>query len=254
VLRGERVAITTGCLNRIDHLKKSISTWTSIPEVDVVVVVDWGSTPPVAPELTRLDERVVCVRTEQGAWQNSRCHNLEFAAASAMECDLVLRVDNDVSVAPNFFRRHAVFDGGFYAVDCHAVPKKLDDKRNLCGTIFAAVRHWRRVNGYNERLVQYGYEDEDLFARLEASGLTWRRCDLSTLDHSPHPDSMRLANLACSRMSPVVSKSTDASQLKDFLITLSRQIAETRPWTLRDRRTSWELTRTTSRCWEAREK
>jgi len=243
MLNGERLAVTTGSMNRLSHLRLALETWTKLVEPDKIVVVDWGSSSPLREALSDFtDERITIVRTEQSSWQNSRCHNLEFCVASMLECDLVLRLDNDTLVDPRFFAHHPVDDRCFYAVNCHTVPPELDDKRNLCGTIFAAVRHWRRANGYNERLTRYGYEDEDFYHRLEKQGLAWKECQLADLEHIPHSDESRLANLPAS--STLSSVSLEAA--KQYHITLSRQIAVTQPWSSSDLRTLWKISQSDS--------
>jgi len=239
MLCGERLAVTTGSMDRLEHLLQAMNSWTKLAEPDEIIVVDWGSSDPLALSLASFgDPRVTVVRAEASHWENSRCHNLEFTAASHLECDLVLRLDNDALVAPDFFRHHPPNDTSFYAVNCHSVPPETDDKRNLCGTVFTAVRHWRRVNGYNERLRQYGFEDEDFYCRLAQAGLTWRECLLGDLEHLPHDDGSRLEHIASHPLlSPV-----DPHVQKQFRITLSRQIAIARPWTSSDLRTRWNLT------------
>lgn len=245
MLNGERLAITTGSKDR--NLLSALATWIDLPEPDVIVIVDWGSSTPLLDLITThfKDPRIRIVRTEAPAWQNSRCHNLEFQLASKLECDLVLRIDNDVLVDPRFLDLHPIDERSFYAVDCHQVPPEMDDKRNLCGTVLVATRHWRRVGGYNERLMQYGYEDEDFYNRLCRTGLVWRNCHLGTLDHIPHPNRSRLANLSSGPKLLEMfghlpeDKADDAA--KNFLITMSRQIAISRPWTSRDRMSRWKI-------------
>jgi len=238
MLNGERLAITTGSMNRLRHLRMALETWTKLTEPDEIIIVDWGSSEPLSSSLGVVDDpRVKIVRAEQLTWKNSHCHNLEFRAASLLECDLVLRLDNDTLVDPKFFEHHPIDDTSFYAVNCHTVPPEIDDKRNLCGTVFAALRHWRRANGYNERLVRYGYEDEDFYHRLSAQGLTWKDCRLEDLDHIPHSDEARLANLPPS--ATLSSVSPDIA--KQFHIILSKQIALSSPWTSDDHQTPWMI-------------
>lgn len=238
MLRGERLAITTGSMNRLQHLRLALETWTKLPEPDKIIIVDWGSSDPLHSALSSFtDERITFVRAEQTTWQNSRCHNLEFSAASRLECDLVLRLDNDTLVDPSFFDHHPIDDTSFYAVNCHTVPREVDDKRNLCGTVFVATRHWRRVNGYNERLTRYGYEDEDFYGRLSSQRLAWRECQLEDLEHIPHSNESRLANLPAS--STLSSVSLEVA--KQFNITLSKQISVERPWSPDDHITPWTI-------------
>jgi hypothetical protein len=244
MLNGERLAITTGTRDR--NLLRALSTWTKLAEPDVIVIVDWGSQKPAREILTIVDDpRIVVVRADVSSWQNSRCHNLEFQAASSLQCNLVLRLDNDALVNPEFFTKHPYDHHSFYAVDCHLVPPHEDDKRNLCGTVMVATKHWQMANGYNERLVQYGYEDEDFYSRLCGNGLTWKNCDLATLDHLPHPNRSRLANLSLNsrleKMFGHLPPDEADESAKRFLITMSKHLAKSSPWTTDDRMTNWKI-------------
>jgi hypothetical protein len=245
---GMRIAITTGCMNRLDHLLRSLSSWTAISEPDHIIVVDWSSEIPLEISLERFhDPRLLVARTEnQAHWHHSRCHNLELRLASELQCDAVLRVDSDVVVAPDFFARHPLAERSFYAVDCHSVSPEIDDKRNLCGTLYVRTEHFWAVNGYNERLLLYGFEDEDLYHRLEVSGLAWLRCDLSALDHLTHDDSFRFANLPISQANPHFKRSAD---LKKCLIAKNRLSTARDPWTSKDRAGDWYIVKKDPRHW-----
>lgn len=240
MLEGKKLTVTTGSMNRLSNLRRSLHTWLQLPEPDHVVVVDWGSANPVAEALSGFqDPRLIVVDAlGQSKWHHSKCHNLEFQLACILGCELVLRLDNDCLVQPNFFERHPIADGTFYAVDCHEVPPEADDKRNLCGTLFAHTRDFFRAGGYNERLVHYGYEDEDLYLRMKSSGLEWLNCDLSTLDHIPHDDLTRFENLAID-----LRKFRDVSKLKQYLIAKNRIGSTSKPWTSADLPTQWVIER-----------
>ena len=263
---GLKVAITTGSRDRLEHLCVALNSWTALSEVDSIVVVDWSSAMPVFDSLERhdvfdhfKDPRLVVVRVNgRQHWENSLCHNLEIQVASHLGSDLVLRLDNDVVLDRSFFAKHPVDGRSFYAVDCHLVPPEADDKRNLCGIVYAHTKHLCAVGGYNERLTQYGYEDEDLYERLVGSGLTWKRVDLDTATHLPHPDSDRLR---CVRLDPTVerifprraveSSPRAAASLKKYLIEKSKAESLARPWGKNDQRARWQLIHLGSRYLEA---
>jgi N-terminal domain of galactosyltransferase len=247
---GKKVAVTAGCMDRPGPLERVIRSWVALPEADHVVVVDWSSQEPLR-RLTQVETKVLVVRVSgQQFWRNSMCHNLEVTVASELGCDLVLRTDADVVVRLDFIPRHPVDESSFYAVDCHQVPAECDDKRNLCGTLFAHVSHLLTVNGYNERLLQYGYEDEDLYDRLERAGLTWRRCDVRFLDHIPHSDASRIARLDLRDAPPDVARAS-TRRVVDHYVYKSQDLARSRPWRAFDRRTRWTITRVTTNYWEA---
>jgi len=247
---GQTITISAGCMNRPEPLSQSLASWVSLSEVDHVVVVDWSSGKPLR-SLALADPRIIVVRVDgQKFWRNSLCHNLEITAASELRSDLLLRLDADVVVRPDFFRKHPVDVSSFYALDCHRVPPQLDHKRSLCGTIYAHVSHLLAANGYNERLRQYGYEDEDLFNRLRDGGLNWKQYDLDSLHHIPHTDEMRLQHLDVGDAPPEIAR-VGAKSVVEHYIYKSLALAKVQPWGPSDIRTRWKLSRPAENYWEA---
>jgi hypothetical protein len=249
MLNGKKLAITTGSMNRLGNLQKSLATWLRLPEPDYIIVVDWSSANPIFSTLQELkDPRLIVAEApEQPKWHHSKCHNLEFKIAQTLGCEFVLRLDNDYLVQPDFFTKHPITSDAFYTVDCHLVPPEADDKRNLCGTLFTTIDNFLKVGGYNERLVHYGYEDEDLYLRMQLSGLQWKNCDLSTLDHIPHDDLTRFENLDID-----MRKFRDVSKLKQYMIAKNLHSSSTKPWTLSDRAAQWTIAQT-NRHWKCLE-
>lgn len=255
-----RVTVTTGSMNRLEPLRQALPTWLALPEVDQVIIVDWGSSPPLSYALRDfIDPRILIGRvTDQRHWQNSKCHNLEIRLAS--RSDLLLRLDNDTLVRPDFFAHHPPKPHSFYAVNWRTVPREVDDKRNLAGTLLINPRDLLRVNGYNERLVHYGREDDDLHARLMIEGIRWYPCKLETLEHIPHTDRERIENLEAAPELLQLQKMATAEERiwgvrvapKQALISMNEKtIAET-PWTKHDLMTSWEARQIDDRYWECK--
>lgn len=245
---GKKIAVSAGCMDRPGPLAASLASWANLREADHIVVVDWSSREPLR---TTTDPRVLVVRVNgQKFWRNSLCHNLEITVASELRADLLLRVDADVVVRPDFFQAHPAEDKAFYAVDCHMIPPALEHKKSLCGTVYARLTHALRVNGYNERLRQYGYEDEDFFKRLEASGLKWKRCNLDTLHHIPHSDAMRIEHLDTGD-APAEVRKKGTRDVVEHYVYKSLHLATTNPWGPRDQRVRWTISRPAPNYWEA---
>jgi hypothetical protein len=255
------VILTTGSMNRLDSLRRSLVTWLALREVDEILIVDWGSQAPLREALAdfRFENRVTIVRTDQKHWHNSKCHNLELSLVS--EGALWLRLDNDTLIQPDFFAKHPHQDNSFYAVNWRKVPKEQDDKRNLAGTLFVDPKLVRTVQGYNERLLHYGSEDDDLHARLVASGLRWLDVDLNTIEHIPHGDNVRYENLAIANDLPKLAapyknnkgfcwndQLTCDNAERSVLLALSQSITAEHPWTVNDRMTEWRLSRRKPGC------
>lgn len=260
MLGGLRLVLTTGSMNRLEPLRRALSTWLSLSEIDRFIIVDWGSSPPLSQALRDFsDPRILIVRTlDQKHWHNSKCHNLELRLAS--RADFLLRVDNDTLVSRDFFKHHPYRRGGFYAVNWRTVPREVDDKRNLAGTLLIPPRDLLKVNGYNERLVHYGREDDDLHARLLIEGYRWHEIALATVEHIPHTDKARIENLATDPCS--LKTTAELLQAKlwgnkpshlSVLIAESERIIAESPWTKNDTMTRWDTRQVDAHYWECKE-
>jgi hypothetical protein len=59
------------------------------------------------------------------------------------------------------------------------------------GTLLVAKTNFERVNGYNELMSGWGYEDDDLYRRLKELGLRETTFPYLSLEHISHSDSLR---------------------------------------------------------------
>lgn len=250
MIGGEKLSITTGCLNRLDQLRQSLPTWLAHSVVDEILIVDWGNKVPLWDELSSVDDRRVRIlrAVDRKHWENSRCHNLELRFAAG---DLILRLDADHMLKSDFFVKHPIRPGEhvFYAGNWKTVPKEVDDKRNLSGAIFGRAVDLLCANGYNERLFRYGHEDDDFCERLASTGTQRRDIDINTMEHIFHADARRYEHLD---IAPKLSKLVTSrerrvswsvrvanSPEKTYLIHESQEEARKHPWTYRDRLTRW---------------
>ena len=253
MINNQRLSITTGSLDRLKPLKLSLATWLDSPVPDEIVIVDWGNEIPLRESLAEFDDpRIIIARAEeQRYWQNSKCHNLELQLASSEQ---FLRLDNDYLLKPTFFDRHELKKGYFFSGNWKNVPIEVDDKRNLAGALYSYRSDVFAINGYNERLIHYGCDDDDLYDRLVAGGLKRYDIDLSTLDHIPHSDRQRYAKLEIAPKLPCPMASAPQqvkdgidSRIKYNLTQMSKAIASNSPWTANDQMTKWQIEETSSR-------
>jgi hypothetical protein len=236
---GSRVSVVCGVRDRVSHLLQALPTWLACPEVGEMVVVDWSSKEPVVFAALPNDSRVVVVRVEgQEHWVASKCHNLGLDLATG---DQVLRLDADDLLDRSFFAAHPVKEASFYCFD----DKRSRDanEKPLMGVVFAAKAHFFAVNGYNERLTFYGYEDEDLFTRMRNLGLVALPVNLDTVHHIPHDDDARIGNQRLpndlDRRPPWESWSWKPGRLIHNLADRNKHAVRERPWGRADVRASW---------------
>ncbi len=203
--------------NREQHLRISLPSWLQCPEVAEVIVIDAGSRIPVSVNVLYDNiERVRVIRISPVP----RTVALNVAIGLA-ETETVLRLDADYILPPfyPFFSSNALEPGVFVA----SGDSRTKDDWHLYGLLWAYKSDLLKVNGYNERLVTWGYEDADLRNRLEGIGLKRRTLGWNTVIHIPHPD--------WTRTTGVHGKT---ARTHKELNAANKRLAEQQPWTAND--------------------
>jgi hypothetical protein len=241
------VSIVCGVMDREPHLLESLPTWLAHPEVGQVVIVDWSSKVPIElgsqtlgsqtlgsqtlGSQTLLDDpRVVVARVEgQRHWCPAKSHNLGLRLATGSR---ILRLDADHQLKPSFFRKHPLSARAyFYSVD----QTKLDgrDEIHLAGALYAWREDLLTVGGYNERIVTYGWEDNDLIERMQSWGFASTPIDIETLHHIPHTDDSRVVNQDVAHLEgerPALFSWAWNLGVVHRSIAANRELARNRPW------------------------
>lgn len=187
------------CRNRQAHLRQAASSWSTVHGISEVILVDWGSSPPLAPIVDGSRVRVIRVDSER-EWVLSRAYNLGIALA---ESEWILRVDCDHILKPLFVEKHLgtrfmpgnrtkVAQGEDSKIWCGNWKQARDDNElHLNGALLMRKADFWRVGGYDERIQTYGWDDEDLFGRLEGIGLERKDLDYDMIEHVKHEDRLR---------------------------------------------------------------
>lgn len=188
--------------------------------------MDWGTRAPdhvpvatlvrALPELLKggmpCDVSVVNV-VDPGAWVLSRAYNLAARFASG---EWLFKVDCDTMLREDVLRNVVLPKGKVRSAVSGRLPARADEDRffyryfwehaltendqHLNGIFLARAEDFRRVNGYDERITTYGWDDSDLYLRLEKEGagdnLGLRAVEFkpSALEHMRHGDAYRGAN------------------------------------------------------------
>ena len=230
------LSLATGCMNRAANLRIALASWLACPEIDEVIIVDWSSEVAVHKDLGDItDERVRFIRVEgQPYWCAARCHNVEITAASG---DAILRIDSDVQVDPAFFNQHSLAQEDLF---WNASWKNsCGDDCHLYGTVYTKRKNLLLVNGYNERLQSYGFEDEDIYQRMLKANLQRAEANRTLLKHIPHDMTSRLCHL-----NPDFKVVTAIEG-----VGVNLRIAEAQPWDESDRMTSWSIVQADRNLW-----
>lgn len=177
------ISIFTCCMNRNDNLRKSLASWVKIPEIDEIVIVDWSSDESLKPIIDAYsDPRIVLARVNnQKFWVLSYAFNL---AARLTTRSKILKLDADTKINPGFFQVHNLEPGNFFTGNWRTA--KNDSEKRLNGIIYCYREDFFHVNGYNEYITTYGWDDCDLYGRLESAGLKKQNFLTEHLEHQEH--------------------------------------------------------------------
>lgn len=182
-------------------LARVFLSWLQVSLVRQVILVDWSSSPPLRDtidaiiatnlhsisNITLPDVHIIRVAGEPH-WILSRAYNL---AASLTKYDTLFKVDCDVSLHLDAILVHALprnppsFFAGRDSLARH------ENELYLSGQFIAPRSLFFEIGGYDERIQTYGYENVDLYQRLEAAGASRLNLSYDYLSHILHHQTTR---------------------------------------------------------------
>jgi len=186
----EGISLVTCCRNRAENLIKAIPSWLKCSEISEIIIVDWTSDVPVYDDLKRAgiaDARIKIFRVEeQSRWILSHAFNAGFRAASFSK---ILKIDADIILDRDFFaqtnlRKNTFITGNWRLAD--------EGQEYINGFFFVTRKDLLKVNGFNEFITTYGWDDDELYARLKDAGLARVSLGSRFLRHLDHEDTLRL--------------------------------------------------------------
>lgn len=198
-----KISFCTVCMNRLHHLRqtlrKNIEDNLSYSELEFIVM-DYSSTDGLSDWLkeemsTYIDKGILTYYRYDNAKYFDRGHsrNMMFKLASG---EIICNVDADNYLGENFtFYVNSVFNK---ENDIFLVPdtkKKYYYIRDVLGRFCARKGDFLSVRGYDEKMKGYGFEDDDLYNRLEGLGkkeVIIR--DMNYLNAIRHENKDRIAN------------------------------------------------------------
>ena len=177
------VSLVAVVRDRAESLLRVLPSWARVAGVGELVLVDWGSSPPLRVALRAhafSDARLRLVRApHEREWNLARAYNL---AAMFARGETLLKVDSDTWLSPSFLAGHPLRADGFYAGDWRRAPD--ENAWHLNGIVLVRRAHFAAVGGYDERIRRYGYDDTDLYARLVSALALNRSCiDYTLISH-----------------------------------------------------------------------
>ena len=208
-------SIIAACKDRSDTLLQVLPTWLTVKEVVEIILVDWSSdrshsilsllrthnfshylydsihnndTHPT----TNIRIKLAIVH-EQQHFHLSMAYNL---AASLSSAESILKLDCDSRINnPDFISLHpsTSHDSIYYHGNWKLGPDT--NAKHINGILYIKRHEFFAVGGYDERFHTYGYEDNELYERLQ-SALSLKPLDIAitAIEHRYHSHTRRRWN------------------------------------------------------------
>jgi len=180
------VSIVTVCKNREESLREVLPTWVQQKNIDEIIILDWSSDTSLKPLIDSFnDSRIVLLDApNQDKWILSHAYNLAIRMCSY---ENILKLDSDVKIMDDFVSTHDLKKGMFFTGNWEKA--RDDNEKHLNGVLYVTREDFLEVNGYNEFIKTYGWDDSDLYHRLIEHNIAKHDIDNNTVYHIPHTDS-----------------------------------------------------------------
>ena len=181
----EGVSLITALKNRKEPLEEALQTWLAHDQIDEIIILDWGSDESLIPLVQKYQNGkiVLAVVKNQPGWVLSYAFNLAARLSSRTR---LLKLDSDIRLLPDFFRHHRLSPDFFFTGNCEIA--RNDNELHLSGTFYAYRNDFFRANGYNEFITSYGWDDTDIYLRIESLGIKRKNINPDDISHIEHKD------------------------------------------------------------------
>lgn len=184
------VSLVTCAMNRTENLLKALPSWLDHDVIDEIVIVDWSSRVPlsqVLPEAGFDDPRIKIVRVDnEPRWILAYAFNIGFRASTR---NRIIKTDADILISENFFLHNTLPNSDTFIAGNWRTADV--GQTHVNGFFYTSRAALSKVNGFNEFIMSYGWDDDDLYARLEGIGMKRQDVDNTSIYHIPHSDSER---------------------------------------------------------------
>jgi hypothetical protein len=195
-LNQDQISVLVGVKNRQKALHISLNSWLQHNLIKQIVIVDWSSDIDLS-YLESWDNRIKVVRVEG---------KLKYSVAEALNTGIpylhnqkILKLDVDYIINPYFDLAEItnINENEFLAGSWsqYREDNNLGFIENLHGLVCVYKKHLVNIDGYNENIKEYGWEDSDLYERLELNGLQPKNLNFAhnhvPMFHIPHKNQHR---------------------------------------------------------------
>lgn len=200
------ISLVTCSMNREGNLLRALDSWLACAELREIIIVDWSSDRPVSRALEKAgykDPRIRLLRVEdEPRWILSYAFNLGFRAAS---CERILKVDADIVLDPAFFSHNRLDPHSFIAGNWRTAET---GQAHVNGFFYLHKSDLAAVAGFNEFITTYGWDDDDLYQRLQDHGIRRRDVAPGSIHHLEHGDAERIGKSDSPESGPLSAQQT----------------------------------------------
>jgi len=191
-----KISFCTTCMNRLHHLRhtliRNISDNQDYQNIEFVLL-DYNSNDGLSEFISKNFSKDIATgklkyyRTEEPDGYNmSHSRNMAFKLASG---EVVCNIDADNFTGRGFasYVNRCFINNRLVFLTTHNIPGVKND---VLGRICVKKEDFQAVNGYDERMLHYGFDDIDFANRLEAKGLRKIQIEssdfLRAIEHTNH--------------------------------------------------------------------
>lgn len=174
------------CKGRLAHLKQCLASLVQ-QEKSEVIVVDSNCPDGTAEWVTQNHPLVKVVKhNDQGIFNRSISRNIGARNANT---EWISFIDADVVLSGNFY---SFFEDKIHIQDSFFIFERTPELVGAFGCSVVPQESFHSIGGYDEIFQDWGEEDDDLFFRLEFSGLHPRQLSHNAVDYIvPHGEGQR---------------------------------------------------------------
>lgn len=218
------LSICTQVQDRNFFLQQTLPTWLEY-SCDEIVIFDWPEKEKAENVIKQFsDPRIRLIENQEDELYNINiARNIAIKNSSG---EMIFLIDADTKILKTYPRKINIDKDVF--IQGHFIEKKGGlETPGLSGTGIFWKYQFDEINGFDERMKGWGWDDADFWNRLVGSGN--RRIDhpLNSLEHIEHGDELR--------MKPYINKDKADSYLKN------KRLSEISPWSKNYKQTLFRL-------------
>ena len=216
------VGIASVSMNREENLIQCLPTWLD-SGADTIHILDWNSKIDLEKLIRRKFgnlENVKFLRVNNNKpWILTHAFNLVL---SSLKTDFIAKFDSDHKCKSGIFEALNLQKGSFYRFNF------LDNMTGTNGAFISCRNVLEKANFFDERIVTYGWDESDLFERIQKFTNSIKFLDPSYISHLPHTRNKRIESQDISiekRLSKVlnIDESEFSTKCNFFRVSLSKK-------------------------------